>query len=462
MLRGKTHESLSRGARVCASGFVLAILAACGAGETSLGAPSTGLEQPVPREQEEPVRAFDRTQFDRIAYQGTVDLLRGVDGGYRSEIRIENRHDGRTEVLVGIENLLFIDREDILQSIERMPEQYAGEPDYRKAWRFVATRTYHASSLSEQLKQHDPLLYFNSIGSGFCDDANAVLATIWEWQGYASRVWGLSGHVVAEVGKDGEWMTFDADYGAIYLDAAGKIASVEQLAVSPELVSRPNDPVRPESDPAYAGLLADLYSSVDDNFVFERIRTEEVHPLAVALPPRSSLSFPVPFDEPILAYDGEPIPVLGAGQIEIPAGSEAVLDLPFVVLAVQGSGELVIDGVAYEIGSEEARHRLRGDATIGAHEGRSVTSVGVHAKVESVRVVFAMSPFVTAGARDARLVVLQRSSDMPAHVSIARAAQDAEVSPVSMALADAVRSGWSSPVWLRSVLDALQRPLATE
>ncbi|HEY0878326.1 MAG TPA: hypothetical protein VGE10_07710 [Zeimonas sp.] len=444
---------------------LLIVLAGCGGGETSPGVLSTEPEQhgwtepALPSGAPSPhaplPRVFDRAEFDQVAYQGTHDLVRDVEGTYRSIVRVENRHAEATEVLIGIEDLLFIDKEDILESIERMPEQYSDEPDYRKAWRFVAARAYHANPFSERLTQHDPLLYMNSMGAGFCDDVAAVLATIWHWQGHSSRVWGLSGHVVAEIEQNGDWMMFDADYGVIYLDESGKIASAAQLSESPDLVLQPYDPVRPTDHSAYSRSLADLYASIEDNFLLDGIRTDAEHALSLRLPPRSALTFPIPFDEPIIAYDGERIPLLGAGQIEVPAGSEVSLELPFIVLDVQGSGELSVDGVAYEIGSEEADRRLRGDMTTSAGEAMPVTSIALRAGEEMVRVVFGMSPFVTDGAFDARLTLLQRRLDPPVHVSIAHEQDFNDLSPVSQTLADAVQSGWSSPVSLRALLDSL-------
>lgn len=449
---------------------VLIVAAGCGGGggsqESSASAPSGSLERQTPAgpgQSHEPqagahekpsTLAFDRADFELATYAGTIDLLRDEDGEYRSIVRIENRNDDMTRVVLGIAGRLFVDREDILEAIEQMSEQYPGEPDFRKAWRFVATRTYHATPFSAHSKQHDPLLYLNSIGSGFCDDAAAVLATIWQWQGHASRLWGLSGHVVAEVEYDGRLMMFDADYGVHYHDALHRIASVEQLAESPDLVHRPLDPVWSVDHPSYSESLAELYASVDDNFAVEWSQTASEHPLAVPLPPRSALTFPVVFDEPVLAYDGDVISRIGAGQIEVPAESETALHLPFVVLDVEGRGEVSIGGVSYEIGSKALRERIRRQATSTAPNGAPVTSITIRA-VDPARVIFAMSPFVTDGSKDAHLTVWQRPEDASVYVSIDSNASANGIAPHSEALADASENGMGSPVTLRQALDRL-------
>lgn len=430
----------------------VAISAACGGGGGGGSEGAAQGETPVLHEPETSVA--DPKEFDSVAYQGIVDFVRQPDGRHQSVVRVENRNADTVAVALALEGLLFTDRDDVLEAIERLAPEYAGEPNYRKAWRFLTTRTYHSTPFSPFAEQHDPLLYLNSIGYGLCDDASAVLATVWRWQGYESRIWALEGHVVPEVKVDGRWLMFDADYALTYFDGSSRIASVEQLATSPGLITNPVSPLWPTTYSGYSAYVASIYASRADNSAHD-FRSAAEHPLVIALPARSALTFPVDFDDDVLSYVGDTIPLVGAGKIELAPRSVVDLRLPFVVLDVRGSGTVAIDSIVYAIGSTEARRRIRGHEVTGEREGQAVTRLSLRVGAQPVSVFFSINPFATDGGRDAPITLLQRSTDAAVYVAVSAGDGNDSASVRSDVLIDVLKSDLGSPVSLRGTLISL-------
>lgn len=105
-------------------------------------------------------------------------------------------------------------------------------------WELVRTWRYSCTPWSEKSQElHDPVKLVNVFGCGLCDDTNAALATLARQAGLPARLWGLGGHVVAEVSYDGGWHMLDAADGVYFRDDEGAIAALETLARRPELVA---------------------------------------------------------------------------------------------------------------------------------------------------------------------------------------------------------------------------------
>ncbi len=167
-----------------------------------------------------------------------------ADGGFNQIMTLSNTVGTPETVTISIPGYLFGSKQELLDYIELLPPEYPGEPNYRKAWRFMTTRSYAHIPFSGSAKLYDPLLYLNSLGYGFCDDMASVLAVIWQWQGYESQVDWLNGHVVPEVRVDGSWMMFGPDFGVYYNDDEGQVASVAELSFNPSLITNPINPVQ--------------------------------------------------------------------------------------------------------------------------------------------------------------------------------------------------------------------------
>lgn len=393
--------------------------------------------------------------FDTTTYSGQLDFVSDSDGRYRTTLRITNPHELKTSVALEISGYLFRDREALLTTIRQMPEHQPGEPDYVKAWRLVSLRHYHADPYIAGIKTHDPLLSLNSVGFGYCDDFAAVLATIWRWLGYESRVWGLQGHIVPEIRIDGRWQMFDPDYGVYYLDNDGEVASVESLSGDPSLIVQPVNPVREAAFPGYSQWLADIYDGREsnDNMLAEVPALEE-HAAVVEMPAGAALEFPVQFNKPIVSYYGTTAPVIGAAELTLPAGASAELRLPFVVIDVRGDGLIQIDGAAYEADSPILAERLRGNAVTGMPPADAVTRITIVDAREPLTITMAVNPMITDGAPGAMVQVLQPAS-APRVLSSASVGSGTGFSAKSELLSTAAVGPLGSPVLLRIAMDAM-------
>ena len=133
-------------------------------------------------------------------------------------------------------------------------------------WKFLVDWRYHFTPAEQGDELHDPVKFLNVYGYGFCDDCATNFTVLARKAGLRSRVWGLSGHVVAEAFYDGKWHMFDPDHEVVYRNQQGIIAGVEELAEHPELITKtPRDPI---GSPSH--LVAELYTSTKNNRVSER------------------------------------------------------------------------------------------------------------------------------------------------------------------------------------------------
>lgn len=96
---------------------------------------------------------------------------------------------------------------------------------------------YHFYPPTEGDEEHDPILWLNVYGYGFCDDAATAATFLWERAGMKSRIWWLSGHVVPEVFYHNDWHLFDPDEEIIFCEKnSSRIASVEYLIKHPDII----------------------------------------------------------------------------------------------------------------------------------------------------------------------------------------------------------------------------------
>jgi len=153
-------------------------------------------------------------------------------------------------------------------------------------YRFVRNRRYHwfpaESSRNAGAELHCPVKFFNVYGYGHCDDAAINLAMLWQAAGLNSRVWGLNGHVVAEVHYEGAWHVFDPDGEAFYLARDNRsVAACEKIREEPYLVVR-----TPFGLPAYNRDRARIarYYADDDNRL-EPVPKDRGHNLTLNLLP---------------------------------------------------------------------------------------------------------------------------------------------------------------------------------
>lgn len=270
---------------------------------------------------------------------------------------------------------VFRSVQDMLHFARSLPDEFPGEGLPRKIWRFVRDFSYHNVPFNAKNWLYSPWVTINSLGWGFCGHVSSAFVEIAREAGYEARVWGLDGHVVAEVRVDGMWQMYDADLAVYYRGRSGQIAGVEELAHDPDLIVNPIDPIFAGSsyDFPYSTTVADIYASVDDNFVGDSIflAQDPVTWSRLELPPGSRLVFPGLWSDPPTGYNGmEPrlITQFGQAALEIPQGWTGSLSLPLVLWEIQGSGAVVIDDTEFVVGSDELRDRIQ-------NAGAPITSV---------------------------------------------------------------------------------------
>ncbi len=413
----------------------------------------------VPRDA--PVAAGGRVLHARLYATDATSKFAGA-AEFAGSIRIVNNGATAARVGVSIDGHLFRDRDEMLAYIAAIPPMFEKEPDYRKAWRFLTARAYFYTPYTGSDEAHDPLRFVNSIGYGYCDDFASVLATIWQWQGYESRVWWMTGHVVPEIRVDDRWRMFDADMGVFYADSSGDPASVEELASDPQLILEPLRPMYDSSYIAYDPVVADIYASAGNNRADLPV-TGESRGMQLDLPAGSEFVFPVAdgadpslFGDAMLSH-----PIYYGAQLRIPSVAEdTTLQLPLFVSGISGTGTVNIGEQSYEIGSSNLDARF-GPFWVPDNHTEPVSTVTLRAGASNVVLRLSLSAFVVDGPATARVHILQQSGT-PVKLTYTRSASpvkasEAEIlSGADLQLVEGPK-GYSSP---RLVFSELARCLS--
>jgi len=304
---------------------------------------------------------------------------------------IEIRNDSSLNVDFGLTysgTPVFESVEEMLAFAEAMPEEFPGEGLERKIWRFVRDSTYHNAPFNAKQWLYNPWVTINSLGWGFCGHVSATFVEIARAAGYEARVWGLDGHVVAEIKIADTWRMYDPDLAVYYKGRSGIVAGVEALAADRALIVDPIDPIFAGStyDFPYSSELANFFTSIDDNFVGDHLFLDPA-PMPRSrfmLPPGAALVFPGRWTEPPTGYNGaDPREITQYGQaaLRVPRGWSGDIDLPLMLWDIQGSGTVSLEGESYIVGSEDLRDRIRAaDAPI--------TTLNVVVSDEGISLIF--------------------------------------------------------------------------
>ncbi len=211
-----------------------------------------------------------------------------------------------------------VDTSNMKSLVQGIYQQYNAKTDREKAeaiWRFYLTdgrfvkpgMFYHIPgwAYEEPVGQVlDPIKLLNSYGFGLCYQDGPLMAATYDAGGFKkSRVWFLTGHTVAEVFYDGAYHMFDSDelgYNPIG-DGPLKlrdVASVWQLehdgsiitknvtgptTSNPKTVDTPWYPADVRAGDMQG--LAELYTTIDDNYLYAYRRYPEGHTLDFVLRP---------------------------------------------------------------------------------------------------------------------------------------------------------------------------------
>jgi hypothetical protein len=264
-----------------------------------------------------------------------LDYYFKTDYPQSNYVKILNFGNVQASFQMNINNALFNSQTDLINTIISTPDEFANEPIERKVWRFIRDNRYHFDPMTALQWGHDPTLFFDSIGFGYCDDSASVYYQLMTALGYTVRVWGMNGHVVPEVLINGRWEMYDPDKAVYYYDTNGDIAGVEELAQNPDLITNPINPF--SSDPtAYSSGTANIYASIDDNDVAPYYTVDPVsnYLLQFQVPPSGSLEFPGVFVSPLQNIYDNLTPKYTNARLVVPKGSPFNAEIPLVIQTI--------------------------------------------------------------------------------------------------------------------------------
>jgi hypothetical protein len=286
---------------------------------------------------------------------------------------------------------------DIVAAIEAGPAHSVDEPMPLKIWRRMVDVTYRGSPVTTNQWLHDPVIYLNSVGAGFCDDMASAYYQLAVAAGYEGRVWTLGGHVVPELRIDGFWRMYDPDLGAYYVTPQGDIAGVEELAATPTLITSPSVdtllPARRDVAKPYDPEVAQLYATVQDNLAwdFYTVLPTVQRTMELNLPPGGAIAFPGPWESAPRNIQGEPLPQYANLMVTLPQGWLGTQRLPLILVGIRGAGRVAIAGQQFELGSAALATRL-------ADRAEFVDEVTVLRADSELQFVYLLNPATVSAA----------------------------------------------------------------
>ena len=254
-------------------------------------------------------------------------------------VRLSNESNFTAEFTMHFNGGISVNLQDLVSQIRRSP--IGGDvPDYEKAYYYLMEHHAHDFPLSGRTWMHEPSLYMNSLGAGLCDDAASALSLIWKGMGYESRIWLLSGHVVAEVHTGERWQMYDADLRVHYFNREGQIAGVEELAADAYLITTPENAV--SDDPfVYSGRMSQIYGTLEDNSICTGCTSNtQERDLVFQIPAGGTIEWGgdvVDKELPTIVLKSPE--QLGLLKVTIPAGSYGTLDIPLALYDVRGDAD---------------------------------------------------------------------------------------------------------------------------
>ena len=305
----------------------------------------------------------------------------GNNGNKISYIRITNDNSSEIGFNAVVNGKSFYTKDDdIITEINNLPSDYTNEPFHRKLWRYLIKSRYIFEPYTSDFWGHSPVLYLNSIGFGYCDNVAAVYYALATRFGYEARVWGLwgpnwvTGHVVPEVLINDHWEMYDPDMEVYYWNEKGQVAGVEELGDNPQLITNPINPFPvthfspttltsdvPKIPYAYSQIVADIYSSIYnrniESFYYQQVDVPK-YDYPFSLPPKAYLEFPVKVDRKLKSSSGTDVPSYNLMRLVLPKGWSGSVKLPFVFLAINGSGSISLNNAVYNLDSPDIGNQL--------------------------------------------------------------------------------------------------------
>ena len=288
-------------------------------------------------------------------------------------LRLANITDEDRQVRVSINGMELTDMQGLVMQVLAVPMLRADEPLYERAWRYVILSSRHTAPITPGRMQHQADLYFRSVGRGYCDDVASVLKALWTRLGFESRVMALNGHVVPEVKVDGRWMLFDPDLAVYYLRRDRKIANVQDISLDPSLVTQPEVRLAHLDNWPYSETVAQTYADPTKIAVSDWLNEEPLAPLnhLFTVPRGGYIQFTKAADETVrTVIESEPTVQLSAIHLWLPPGYSGAIELPLILLSLDGDATIAIRGQGLETASGaataavQAYNQTDGDAAI--------------------------------------------------------------------------------------------------
>jgi len=315
----------------------------------------------TPADAQVALRSLVLTASGRVAQavDGKVDLKTQ----FQPIWRVDNESSTDRTTLLSIDGRPLFDRMAMLTEMLRLPGAGPAEPLYRRAWRLVKHWSGGAVPITGGRFQHQTDLYLRSIGAGRCDDDASALRELWSWLGYEARVWGLGGHIVAEVRVNGRWEMYDSHYGVYFHTRSGTVAGVEELHADPERVLAPVEVI---DETFFRDMveISQIYESDDGNVVIPWYGEDPADPMGnrLVIPARGRVEVVGggSYAFPSLRWS-DPTASVRTSQVRlwIPPGYTGTLNLPLILADATGGATLTVLGEDLAVGPEGIRERLQ-------------------------------------------------------------------------------------------------------
>jgi len=318
-----------------------------------------------------------------------------------SMICIENLSDEYSLFSLKLNDLPFSNSEELTSYFNESNDN--SDPIEKRTWRYVKDHVYFEQSLTDSNWIHDPGLFINSLGFGYCDDKASVLAFIWENLGLFSRVWNIGGHVVPEVYANDGWSIYDPMYEVYYQTNQNYVNGVKELSENPSIVrSGYLDNMPCKNIHAlwnrYSYKTAKAYLTIDDNIISEWYsKPVAEYDLKIKIPPKGKFEFPGKFEKYLVNSKKDSIFSYANAKLTIPKGWTGKINIPLVVHSINGKGLLNISGKEYEIGMEPVKALIN-------KRTEFIYNIQIEQTDENVEIIYLINPLVFGLSKENILV----------------------------------------------------------
>ena len=309
----------------------------------------------------------------------------------RSAIVIKNNGKEPALFKMTLNKLIYYNADAISEEINK--ESAGSEPVQLRAWKFVKNYTYFDEPLTESRWLHDPSLFLNSVGFGYCDDKAAALSFIWKHLGLASNVWNLGGHVVPEVSTTDGMAMYDPEFEVYYKKKTGTVAGVKDLIDNPSLIvsgyklKLPCNTIHALWN-RYSSKTARIYQTTENDSISAWYsKPVATYSLQIKIPPGGLFEFPAKYEESLVNNKGDTISCFANARLTIPKRWAGAVDIPLVIHAVNGKGTLTIKNVNYYIGSSELKNLIDSRKSF-VHE------LSFESSHENIEVIYLLNPLM--------------------------------------------------------------------